>query len=315
MEFKDYYKILGVEKSASEKDVKSAYRKLARKYHPDVNKEPGAQERFKDINEAYAVLSDVEKRRKYDELGSNWQAYERMGGAPGAGRRTVYTYGPGGTTFDFSDFFETFFGQMGGDRGGGVFETIFNFGGGRGSGGTQRGFGGQRTQRAPEQVPGQETEIEVTLEEVARGGERRMTLGGRTATVTIPKGIREGMKLRIPAEKSGAGTDILLAVKYARHPTFSPDGEDVLVQVDVPVTVAVVGGEIDVPTLDGHVKMKVPPLTQGGRTMRLRGQGLPRWKASGRGDELVTLRLVLPPDLSERERELYSEIHRLRYGK
>jgi len=318
MEFKDYYKILGVEKSASEKDIKSAYRRLARKFHPDVNKEPGAQERFKEINEAYAVLNDAEKRRKYDELGSNWQAYERMGGAPGAGRRTVYTYGPGGTTFDFSDFFETFFGQMGGDRGGsgGVFETIFNFGGGRAPGGTQRGSGGgQRAQRAPERVPGQETEIEVSLEEVARGGERRVTLGGRTATVTIPKGIRQGMKLRIPAEKSGVGSDILLAVKYARHPAFTADGEDISAQVDVPVTLAVVGGEIDVPTLDGTVKMKVPPHTHGGRMMRLRGQGLPRWNAPGRGDELVTLRLVLPADLSEREKDLYREIHRLRYGK
>jgi len=314
MEFKDYYKTLGVAKDASEKDIKSSYRKLARKYHPDVNKEPGSQDRFKDINEAYAVLNDADKRKKYDELGSNWQAYERMGRAPGAGRRTVYTYGPGGSTFDFSDFFETFFGQMtgqmGGERrgagggGGGAFETIFNFGG-----------GGRGRQAPVAEMPGQEAEIEVSLEEVARGGERVVNLAGRTATVTIPKGIRQGMKLRIPAAKSGAGADVLLVVKYARHPVFSAEGEDVSVQVDVPVTVAVVGGEIEVPTLDGSVKMKIPAFTQGGRTMRLRGQGLPRWKASGRGDELVTLRLVLPPNLTEREKELYAELHRLRQGK
>jgi curved DNA-binding protein len=310
MEFKDYYKTLGVAKNATEKEIKSAYRKLARKYHPDVNKEPGSQDRFKDINEAYAVLSDAEKRKKYDELGSNWQAYERMGGAPGAGRRTVYTYGPGGTTFDFSDFFETFFGQMtgqmGGDRRGaggfgGGFETIFN-------------LGGAGRPRGEPAAPEQEAEIEVSLEEVSRGGERVVNLAGKTATVTIPKGIRQGMKLRIPAAKSGAGADVMLVVKYARHPVFSTDGEDVSVQVDVPVTVAVVGGEVEVPTLEGNVKMKIPALTQGGRTMRLRGQGLPRWKAPGRGDELVTLRLVLPADLSEREKELYAELHRLRQG-
>lgn len=306
MEFKDYYKILGVDKNASEQEIKSAYRRLARKYHPDVNKEKGATERFKEINEAYAVLSDPEKRKKYDQLGANWQAYERMGQSPfgGAGRRVVYTWGsPGGQQgFDFSDFFKAFFG---GEMFGGwqetadPFESIFS------------SFTGDRTRRTAT-APEQETEIQVTLEEVARGSERRMTLGGESITVTIPKGIREGTRLRIPAEKSGAGVDLYLVVKYREHPIFKVEGDDVVTEVDVPVTKAVLGGEIDVPTLHGNVKMKIPPATQGGKVMRLRGQGLPRWKSSENGDQLVRINLVIPESLTEREKELYRQLDQLR---
>lgn len=307
MEFKDYYKILGVKKDATEKEIKSAYRKLARRYHPDVNKEKGASDRFKEINEAHTVLNDAEKRAKYDQLGSNWQAYERAGGFPGGGRRTVFTYGaPGGGQggFDFSDFFETFFGEMMAGRqetGKGPFGDIFTrFG----------GAGARRPQ--PEIAPEQEAEIEVGLEEVAHGGERQINIEGKTATVTIPKGIKEGMKLRIPAVKSGAGADVLLVVRYRKHPVFGVEGEDVVCEIDVPVTRAVLGGEAEAPTLYGNVTVKIPPLTQGGRVMRLKNQGLPRWRSQERGDQLVKVRLVFPSDLTEREQDLYRELDRLR---
>lgn len=305
MQYKDYYAILGVKKDATEKQIKSAYRNLARKYHPDVNKEPGAAERFKEINEAHAVLSDKQKRAKYDQLGSNWQAYERMGHAPGAGRRTVFTWGNGGARaagFDFSDFFQMFFGDMAGNAGTeptGQFETFYTtFGDDRGS--YQQGR------------PGHEAELEVTLEEVAFGGERQVTLGTKPITVTIPKGIREGMKLRIAEERTGLGSDVFLVVKYKPHPIYRHNGEDIESDLDVTVTKAVLGAEVDVPTLWGNVKMKLPAETQAGRVLRLRNQGLPRWRSNEKGDHLVKVRLVLPERLTDKEKQLYQELERIR---
>jgi curved DNA-binding protein len=314
MEFKDYYKVLGVEKTTSDKEIKSAYRKLARKFHPDVNKDKGAQDRFKEINEAYAVLSDSEKRRKYDELGSNWDQYERFNPGPNAGRRTVYSWGGSGNPsqeagqgFDFSDFFQIFFGgaTQGGQAGAGnPFENVFSQ------------FSGQRVQpERPRKAPEQEADFEVDIREVASGAERQVSIGGRTLDVRIPKGIREGMKLRIGAEKSGAGADILLKVRYRKDPRFSITGEDVESTADVPVTVAALGGEIQVDTLYGHMTVKVPPGTQGGRTLRLRGQGLPRWKSEEKGDHHVRLNLVIPADLTAEEKELFKKLADSRAGK
>lgn len=288
MEYKDYYAVLGVAKNATEKEIKSAYRKLARQYHPDVNKSPGADERFKEINEANAVLSDTEKRQKYDQLGANWQAYENMDSA-GPGRRTVYTWGGGSSDagFDFSDFFQMFFG--GAER--------------MAPAGFDPGFGGP--------VPEQQAELEITLEEAINGSVRRLNLGGKAVTVTIPKGIRPNTKLRITAQKSGAGADVYLVVKYAPHRRYTLDGSNVLSEVDVPVTRAILGGDQSVPTLYGNVSLRIPPMTQAGRQMRLKGRGLPAWRKEPAGDHLIKARVVIPHALSDEERSLYERLAHL----
>ncbi len=301
MQYKDYYSILGLSKNASEKQIKSAYRSLARKFHPDVNKSADAAERFKDINEAYTVLSDPAKRRKYDELGSNWQAYERAGATPGAGRRTVFTSSGRAANFDFSPFFEMFFGDMRGEpHGTGVFRDLF------------QSCGAQTA--ASHQTPNaQEHELLVSLEEVARGGQRQVQIAGKSLSVSIPVGIREGAKLRIEAAKAGLTSDLMLVVRYSAHPVYKRVEDDLEVELDVPVTQAVLGGEVQVPTLYGDVTMQIPPETQAGKVFRLRGRGLPRWKSKANSDLRVRIRIVLPKPLSEQERDLFRRMHALKH--
>ena len=322
MEFRDYYKTLGVSKSASDKDIKSAYRKLARKYHPDVN--PGdksAEERFKEVAEAYEVLSDPDKRRRYDELGADWERYSKAGAGTGAGagwppggfgrtqpgyKRTTFTFG-NLSDADFSDFFKQFFGGFDIDEG------IFG----------QRVRQPEAAQRRPTRRD-IEHEIEIGLEEAYRGSERSLELidpdgSRRRIAVTIPAGIRSGSKLRVAGEgtgRTGARGDLYLKVSIRPHPRFELRGNDLRTVVDVPAAVAALGGEVAAPTLDGaSVSLTIPAETQNGRVLRLRGLGMPAVRGKDRGDLLVQVSLTIPRNLTDRERQLFRELASLRGDK
>ena len=315
MEFRDYYATLGVSKTASEKEIKQAFRRLARKHHPDVNSGNSAAEaKFKEVNEAYEVLGDPEKRRKYDELGANWKAYEQAGragfdpragnpfggfpgGAPGGGGyRTVSPeefqemFGEGGNPF--SDFFTTFFGGVG-----------------QSPGARTRGRGRRH------HPPPQEHELTITLEEAFNGTSRRVTLSGpdgdRTLEVRFPAGIRDGQKVRA----ASGGGDVYFRVRLAPHPRFEPRGEhDLATRVSIPIPVAVLGGEIEVmPLVGSRIRARVPAGTKPGAVLRLRGHGRPiLGKAGERGDLLVTLDLQVPTELTREERQHYEALAALR---
>ena len=309
MEYRDYYKTLGVSRSASAKEIKAAYRKLARKHHPDVN--PGdkaAEARFKEINEAYEVLSDAGKRKRYDQLGSDWAAYERAPGPQGwpGGVRVEVSDFPDQDLGGFSDFFRTF------------------FGGGAARSRTAGGFPDlEEVLRAQGGAPGVdlEQEVELPLEAVLKGARHAVDVGeagsSRRVEVKIPAGIRDGARVRVAGEgragrSGGRRGDLYLKVRVRPHPSFERKGDDLLTTVSVPLTTAVLGGEADVPTLEGKLGIKIPPGTPPGRVFRLRGQGLPRLEAGGgRGDLLASLSVSLPANLSKRETELFEELRRL----
>ena len=329
MEFKDYYSTLGVAKTASEKEIKQAFRKLARKYHPDVN--PGdksAEAKFKEINEAYEVLGDSAKRKKYDELGANWRMYEQtgaaggagspfgaqwnvnVGGAPGGGYRTMTQEEMEemfGDANPFSDFFTTFFG---GGGGGGGFE-----GGGRPGGGRAR-------QRAGRDV---EHELELTLEDAYHGTTRRLAMKhdgqARTVDVRIPAGVSDGSRVRVSGEGEhgvggAAAGDLYLRIRLAPHSVFERKGRDLYVKVPLPVTTAVLGGEADVPTLAGRpARLRIPPLTQNGQVFRLKGFGMPTvGTAHEKGDLYGRVDVQLPVQLSAEERAHYEALAKLSGG-
>ncbi len=297
MEFKDYYKLLGVSRDASQDTIKKAYRKLARKYHPDVSKEADAEERFKEINEAYEVLGDAGKRRAYDDLGSNWKSGQDFRPPPGwedifggvragGGRRA--TAGVGDAEGDFSDFFETLFG-------GG-----FHRAGGRRPGGGFQARGADQNAR-----------IEITLEQAAHGGVMSVQLGnGRRLQVKIPPGVTEGQRIRLagqggPGAGGGPGGDLYLEVSIRPHARYRLEGRDV--HMDLPVTPweAALGATVNVPTLEGRVELKIPPGSQSGRRLRLKGRGLAGRPA---GDQYVTLQIVTPPADTEQARAFYERM-------
>jgi curved DNA-binding protein len=311
VQFRDYYETLGVSKTASEDEIKSAFRKLARKYHPDVAKDKkAAEEKFKQINEAYEVLSDPEKRRKYDQLGENWNqpgGFQRPpqwgGGQPGgfrwgSGENGGVEFEFGGT--GFSDFFEAF------------------FGGGRG----RSAFGGfgQRGTMA-ERGSDVEADIMVTLEEALHGSTRQVSLrraGSKkteTYQVKIPRGVREGQRIRLAGqgeagEGGGKSGDLFLRVRLARHPDFSVEGSDLVHEVKIAPWQAVLGDQIIVPTLEGNARLKLPPGTQGGQRFRLRERGLPGVSGQ-RGDLYVVAQISVPKKLSERERKIWDQLAQL----
>ena len=299
MEYKDYYAVLGVPKTASQAEIKKAYRKLARELHPDTNKDPAAERRFKDANEAHAVLSDPTRRKQYDELGANWQAYEQagygsggatdwagFGGAPGGTRWTYRTASSADDLGGFSDFFRAFFG--GGANGGTA------FGGGGASGFDHIDLsdlgGGTRTRVRP-QATAQAT-AEVTLAEVATGAERMVNVNGRRLQVKIPAGVTDGARVRL----SGAvdGGDLVITVRVAPDPRFERRGADLVTEVPITLAEALLGAEVPVPTPTGSVKLRIRPNTQNGQEITAKGRGLPRRGASGRGDLIVRARVVLP---------------------
>lgn len=335
MEYKDYYKTLGVKRDASDKEIKSAYRKLARKFHPDVNpNNPEADKQFKDINEAYAVLGDKEKREKYDTLGPDWERRVQSGYAGGPYTYTTSPGAGGGNAADFSDFFESLFGGRGGGStgqpGGFDFDIGSIFGRGRGRPVAQRGSDVEQP-------------IDVSLEEAYKGSERAFTLqtqqqcptcGGtgvqdgsvcptchgagtlpktKRLEVKIPAGVKEGSRIRVSGEgnpgiSGGPNGHLYLVVHMAPDPRFRREGDDLYTDVDVPVTTLALGGEVGVPTLNGRVTVTVPPESQNGRSLRLAGQGMPRLRANGKGNLYVKLIAVLPRNLSDEQRSLFEKL-------
>ena len=325
---KDYYTILGVKRDASERELKQAYRKLARQHHPDVN--PGdksAETKFKKINEAYEVLSDKEKRQKYDQFGDQWQYADQFAGAGGQHSPfRVFDFGQAGDT-------ASHFGE--GDLGS-LFDKLF--------GGVRTGT--SRRQAPPRRGRGIEHPVEVTLEESYHGATRLLSLGAeepcsscrgtgriqnvpcsaclgsgvasrvKRLEVKIPAGVRNGSRIRI-AGKGGQGYggpsgDLYLVVSVKPHRLFERRGDNLYVEVEVPLTVAVLGGEVQVPTLKGKLALKIPPETQNGRIFRLSGQGMPHLSNSSRGDLLAKVSVVLPARLSAEEKKLFEQFRQLR---
>ncbi len=336
MQFKDYYQILGVPRDADEKAIKSAYRKKARQLHPDVNKtDPQAEEKFKDLNEAYEVLKDSEKRSRYDRYGSDWERYQQttasgtstpggdfsdwFSGRGGSGRGTRYDQQTGESS-GFSDFFETLFGDT---------------------------FGRTTTRRRPRPQPqrGQDYEyaLEITLSEAYAGTTRRFDVqlqercetchgtglignnvcsvcGGdgtvrrtKTLEVKVPAGVRTGSKVRVagqgaPGVSGGPNGDIYLNVSIKPDPRFELDGDNIRTEVDVPLYTAILGGEVRVPTMDGPVELRIPQGTQNGQLFRLRGKGMKSVSSKQRGDLLARMKVRLPTNLSDREIELFEEL-------
>lgn len=285
MEYKDYYKILGVGRDASAEDIKRAYRKLARQYHPDKNKAKGAEDKFKEANEANEVLSDPKKRKAYDRLGANWKSGQRFTPPPGwegsFGGRGGFSAGG-----DFSDFFSTLFG--GGNPFGGAFEDA--------EGG---GF------RPPRQD--QRAALSITLEDSFEGAQRAISLGpGRNLNVRIPKGITAGQTIRL-AGQAATGGDLLLEVQFAPHAEFRLEGRDVHSTVALAPWEAALGTRVPVKTLGGTVELSIPEGSQGGRKMRLKGRGLP---GSPPGDQIVTLEIATPPAADAADRSFYGEMAR-----
>ncbi len=316
VQFRDYYETLGVSKTASAEEIKSAFRKLARKHHPDLAKpkeKAAAEEKFKQINEAYEVLSDPEKRAKYDQLGADWNQPggfqpppEWARGGEGGGFRPFAGGDGGGVEFEFggtgfSDFFEAF------------------FGGGRGESAFGRGFGRRQATEARGQDV--EADIMVTLEEALHGSTRQISLRRsdsdkvETYQVKIPRGVHEGQRIRLAGQgeagiRGGKKGDLFLRVRLARHPDFSVEGNDLIYEAALDPWQAVLGTQIDVPTLEGARRLKIPPGTQGGQRFRLRERGLPN-SAGGRGDLYVVAEIRIPKKTSEDERSLWDQLARL----
>jgi DnaJ-class molecular chaperone len=342
VEFKDYYKILGVDRKADDKAIKAAYRRLARKHHPDVAKGAGAADKFKEINEAYEVLSDPEKRRRYDSLGPDWQ--RQAGdprGRPGAGFPGGFhvEYGNAEDLGGFSDFFRTIFGDLGVRMGGGPggrqtidYEGLEDLLGRRGGRGRRRGDDVQAG-------------VDISLDEAFNGARKSFSLESeepcaachgsgnvdgkpcatcrgsgwqrarRQLEVKIPAGVRTGQRVRVAGEGGGgaeARGDLYLVVNVAPHPLFERKGDDLQLELPITAPEAALGASIEVPTLRGRVSMKIPPGTSSGRTFRLPGYGMPRVKGGGSGDQLVRTRIVVPTSLTVEERELYTKLKDLR---
>lgn len=330
VKFQDYYETLGVERDATQEEISKAYRKLARKYHPDVNKDPGAEDKFKELNEAHEVLGDSEKRKRYDALGANWQngqdfvppdgweemfaGFGDMGGGGGRGGRTFrFSTGAGPQGFSsgagFSDFFNSLFGDL-------------NFGGAPGGGRT--GFTSAGMSRA-RSGRSHEAEIVVTLEDVYRSATKTISFEvteinaagvpertTKSYQVKIPPGITDGKTIRLAGQggkgsNGGPAGDLLLKIRFAPHPHFKADGLTLSTNLKLSPWEAALGEKVRVPTLDGAVTLSVPPGTQSGQTLRIKGKGLPK-KDGSKDNLLVVARIVVPKELSEKERELFTAL-------
>lgn len=308
----DYYQVLGVGRDAGTEDIQRAYRTLARRYHPDINKDPGAEERFKQVNEAYAVLSDPKSRARYDRFGANWRQvpedYDERAGSPfgagGGGRRVHVDFGGG----DFAGFPGGGF-PGGGGLGGVDLDDLLGglFGGGRGG-----GFGRART-------PGADSEAEITLsvEDAYSGGRRRISLdtaaGTRSYEVNIPPGVTEGQRIRL-AGQGGAGSgggpsgDLYLRVRLAPHPRYRVDGRDITVDMPVTPWEAALGASVTVDTPAGPARLELPPGSSSGRRLRLRGRGMPNPRGTP-GDLYAEVKIMVPPGTSSaREREMWEKL-------
>jgi curved DNA-binding protein len=286
MEFKDYYATLGVEPGAGDAEIKTAYRRLARKYHPDVSKEAGAEEKFKAVNEAYEALRDPQKRAAYDQLraqgyrpGDEFHAPPNFGGGQGFDFEEVF----GGAGGGFSDFFESLFARQ------------------RGAGGRGPGMGA-----GPQAPRDTRAKFSVPLEAAYKGDQLRITVNGRQLDVRVPRGIRPGQVIRLAGQGTGGG-NLMLEVEYAAHPQFEVDGRNILYTLQVTPWQAALGTSISVPTLGGPVELKVPADSEAGRKLRLRGRGLP---GNPDGDQIVELEIVAPVASNEAQRKAYRDLAR-----
>lgn len=324
MDYKDYYDILGVSEDADEKTIRKAFRKLAQKYHPDANPDnpEEAEKRFKEINEAYEVLSDAEKRAKYEQLRHSYGSWQRRGGQPGGFDWTQWVGGQqpegvrveyGGTGADaFSDFFRVIFGGMGGAGGSRRTQTAYG-------GGLDDLFGGGMRGASPQQVRGQDlqSDVTITLDEAYNGTTRVISRDGRRLQVKIPQGARTGTKVRVSGEGApgirGESGDLYLNVTVQDDARFNRDGDDLYLDTAIDLYTAVLGGQVDVPTMTGTVTLKVAPGTQPGQLIRLSGKGMPRLREpNSYGDLYVRIHVDVPRNLSEREHELFEELASLR---
>jgi len=338
MEYKDYYKILGVQKKVNDATIKKAFRKLARKYHPDFNKgNPTAESKFKEVNEAYQVLSDPEKRRKYDQLGSNWNKYKDFSTHQGPFNYTTFRSGaqPGGGFQDFSkgkssgfsDFFKTFFGGF----------DLF--------GGAEDAFSSRHTPRpgARRRTSDMNAEIEISIVEAMKGAHKQLTINRETLCpqchgkrmisgapcqtcygkgvliqpenidVKIPAGMQNGSKLRLRGKGgsppgSAMRGDLYLKVKIRNDTRFRLEGRNIYCEIPITIYEAVLGAEIEIPTVTGKVKMRIPAETENGKTFRLKGKGLPSLGKRDAGDQIAKIKIVLPKNLSAREKKLFHEL-------
>jgi curved DNA-binding protein len=313
VKFRDYYEILGVPRTAKEEEIKKSYRKLARKYHPDLNpNNKPSEERFKEISEAYEVLGDPEKRKKYDQLGANWKngadftPPPNWGGTGGGFQGTINMedlFGQAGEQRGnaFSDFFEALFGGMGAMGGMGGAET------------GRRTRAGARPSRAAES----ETELALPLEDMHRGTTRKLTvrLGNaeKTIDIRIPPGARDDSKIRIPGGGPNGG-DLYVRLRQQPHPKLTVRGDDTEVEVAITPWEAALGATIEVPTLEGKADIRVPPGVHSGQRLRLRGQGL-NMRGGGRGDHFARLKIVVPRELTEAEKKLFQELAKVSHFK
>jgi curved DNA-binding protein len=291
MQFKDYYEILGVKPDAKDADIKSAYRRLARKYHPDVSKESGAEEKFKAVNEAYEALKDPSRRQAYDQLrAGGYRAGDEFRGPPPNWQGTEhFDFEDASGGEDFSDFFESLFGRMGGAR-------------------------GARAARGPHRGRDLHAQIAIPLETAYHGGSERVALrdgsGDRTLEIRIPAGIQSGQQIRLAGQgyaglNGGPAGDLLLEVHFRDDPRFSLDGRDVLTTLPIAPWEAALGGKVPVPTLGGTVELSIPAGSDSGRKLRLRGRG---WPGATPGDQIVTLEVRTPKAETERQKELYRQM-------
>ncbi len=323
MDYKDYYQILGVDRNASKDEIKKSFRRLARKFHPDVNKEKDAEDKFKEINEAYEVLSDPEKRQKYDQFGSHWQQYSRAGGRAEDFNWDAWRT-PQGVNYQTrqvtQEELEQIFGNLGGigGIGGGFsdfFETLF---GGFGRSGDPS-LGRQQRVRGHQRGRDAEHSIEITLEEAFKGTHRVLEWeDGRKIEAKIPPGVKTGSKVRLRGQ-GGRGTiggqsgDLFLKIKVLPHPLFEQDGDNLKTTVPVGLYDALLGTEVEVAAIDRNVKLKIPPETDNGRVFRLRGLGMPNIRnPKNNGDLLVKIDVRLPKNLTKEEKQRFHELRRLR---
>lgn len=320
VKFQDYYETLGVDRTASQDEIKRAYRKLARQYHPDVNKDAADAGKFEHINEAYEVLGDPEKRKKYDQFGKNWKhgqdftpppGFEgSFGGGPGGGGFSYRTTGgPGGGSFsdgDFSDFFRMFFDsgdiRSGGGQRGPSFEDLF----------AQAGGGGGTAGGPPRQAPPTTADVTVSLHEAHHGTTRQLTLqgpgGSKTLDVKVPAGVTDGARIRLKRD------NVLLTVRVAKDPRFELHGHDLITDVRVDPATAALGGKADVETLDGHFTLTIPAGTSSGGKLRLKGKGLKKQGREERGDLLARVMIAVPKSLTDEQREAYEQLRDARHA-
>ncbi|MCQ2309739.1 MAG: DnaJ domain-containing protein [Bacteroidales bacterium] len=297
MEYKDYYKVLGVGRSATQDEIKKAFRKLAVKYHPDKN--PGdkaAEEKFKEITEAYEVLGKEDSRKKYDELGANWKQYENAGFGGRGGFQGFGGQGFGAS--GFSEFFERFFGGQGG-RGGFDFGNIGGFG----------NFGGRRGRSRAMKGQDMTASLNLTLREAYFGSQRLINIGSQTIKVSIKPGVKDGQTLRVkgkgnPGVNGGENGDLLMKINIAKDNEYQRDDDDLIKNINVDVYTAILGGKIPVETMKGTVNVPIKPQTQNNSVLRLKGLGMPHYGQDGEGVLLLKVQLSLPKKFSEKELEL-----------